>query len=98
MTTFEEADYRHLLVVAKSDTSYKPFVRDKLMLSIYDSLRHRKTAVDDASSLTTTIIAKLAKNCSEGRISRLQLVNTASECLKRFDKAAAVYYKAYYAK
>ena len=95
MTTLEEANYSGLWMVAK-DKNIKPFDRDKLFLSIYDSLKHRKTAISDANGITSTIIAKLAKNCSDGRIEHQKLIDITTSCLKNFDKPALVHYQAYY--
>lgn len=99
ITTFEEPNYTQLWVVI-DDRSGKlsPFIRERLFLSLYDSLRHRRTAVTDASGLTATTMAKVAKSCSDGRIERKNLIDIALACLKRFDKAASVYYQAYYSK
>lgn len=95
-TTVEEADYSRLWLIAGLKGRLSPFLRDKLFLSVYDSLRHRKTAIQDASALTSTIIAKIAKASTDGQIDRQKLIDTALACLKRFDKTAAVHYKAYY--
>ena len=95
-TTIEEPDYSRLWVFKDKSNRLSPFLRDRLFLSMYDSLKHRKAAVSDASAITATVVAKLAKSRSDGQIERQKLINTALDCLKRFDKVAAVHYKAYY--
>ena len=74
----------------------QPFLRDKLFASIYDSLRHRKTALNDATALTDTVIAKVLGLISDGRIEGTVITQQTSAILKRFDQAAAVHYAAYH--
>lgn len=83
-------------VVSDARGKISPFRRDKLYLSVYDSLRHRKTAISDSEGLTATIIARLARLPSKGQLDRKDLIDTTLTSLKRFDKAAAVHYQAYY--
>ena len=96
ITSIEQADYAKLWVVSNNKGYLKPFKRDKLFLSIYDSLRHRKTSLSDSESLTTTVISKLAKLTSNGQMTREDIVDTTLTCLKHFDKAAGVHYHAYH--
>ncbi len=72
----------------------KPFSRDKLFLSLYDSCRHRKTALSDAQGLTETIINKLPPRVRDGTIGRKDIIGVAQVALNRFDRAASVYYAA----
>ena len=73
------------------------FNRDQLFMSIYDSVRHRPTALKDATSLTETVIGRLiAKQDRPGVITRDQIVTTAHELLKRYDKSAATAYLAFH--
>lgn len=94
-TTHEQIDLSRSLVI-KTSNAYEPFLRDKLWLSIYDSLKHRKTATHDATELTTTIISKLFDLIENAQIDSLFIAGVAYSVLKRFDKAAAVHYQAYY--
>jgi len=75
-----------------------PFNRDQLFVSIFESCKHRPTALQDAASLTATVISKLASsNAAEpGVITRDQLVQSVHQLLKRFDPAAATYYASYH--
>jgi len=97
ITSIEQADYSKTWMIydAQKD-KLSPFIRDRLFISIYDSLRHRRTAIQDANAITATIIAKLAKISSESQIDKTKLIATAHNCLKHFDRAAAVHYQAYY--
>lgn len=65
-------------------------------MSVYDSLKHRKTALNDATALTDTIISKLYAHVDTGRLQSRQIINVAHNVLKRFNKAAAIYYEAYH--
>lgn len=94
-TTLEKPDHATTLTV-KTNTRYKPFVRDKLWLSIYDSLKHRKTALIDATALTDTVIAHIYSSTTSGSIDQEVLANVVQSILQRFDKAAATYYLAYH--
>ena len=79
------------------DKSLIPFTRDKLFLSIYKSSEHRKTAVDDASALTDTVIAKLIRSSRVSVIPAHTLALLVYETLKNFDHASAVQFAAYHA-
>ena len=94
-TTSENVDLSKSLVVLHGKT-LQPFSRDKLYLSVNDSLKHRKTATSDATSLTDTIISHLDAYALSGSIKNIDIAQTALLTLKRFDKAAATHYQAYH--
>ncbi|HUP26343.1 MAG TPA: hypothetical protein VM124_01695 [Candidatus Limnocylindrales bacterium] len=94
-TTLEKPDLPTALAVIHSN-DYRPFLRDKLFLSVYESLKHRKTALSDATALTDTIVGQLYPCIKNGGIKRGQIIATASEVLHRYDKAAASHYNAYH--
>ena len=73
------------------------FSLDKLYLSLYESLKHRRSAIEDASALTTTITGKLSSKYSSPKIPKQELIDLVAGVLKRFNKPAHVYYIAYYA-
>ena len=73
-----------------------PFSRDKLLLHIYESCRHRKTAIADAAALTDVIIADLLRLRHGGVLERSQIVEMAHALLHRFDQTAATVYAAYH--
>ncbi len=94
-TTSEIPDLAKSLVVVRGKTMC-PFSRDKLYLSLYDSLKHRKTATSDATGLTDTIISHMYPLVLSGSISSTDIVEIALQVLRHFDKAAATYYQAYH--
>lgn len=98
-TTHETPDYTSALVVRglESNKLY-PFSREKLFLSLYQSLGHRKDAINSSTALTSTIIGRLInkKYVSDGAISTASISKVAHEVLKRFEPLAATTYKAYH--
>ena len=95
-TSVEAADLSGSIVVRHAHSPVQPFNRDKLFVSLYRALGHRKTAVDDAGALCDTIVAKLLHGEAQASISPADIVKTAHTVLKRFDEAAAVQYAAYH--
>ena len=93
-TSVESADYAAAWRVQSKTTVLEPFKRDKLFLSVYKACEHRKTALNDASGLTDTIMAKLLPFTQNGVIKRTQIIETAQVALNRFDRAASVFYAA----
>jgi len=83
------------LLVKNEAGAIDHFVREKLLLSIYDSLKHRKNSISDSIAITDTIVAKLISKPSTPLIERNVLINISHEVLANFDKPAAVHYLAY---
>ncbi len=73
-----------------------PFARDRLLLDIYESCRHRKTAIPDAAGLTDLVVAEVLRLKHGGVLERSQVVQTAHGMLSRFDQTAATVYAAYH--
>ena len=96
-TTNEVTDYSGSIAVRDYNGALAPFLRDKLLLSLYASLQHRKTAAQDAASLTDTVISRLLAQSQRSVIEDRSIVNTAYLVLLRFDKVAAVHYEAFHA-
>jgi transcriptional repressor NrdR len=94
-TTIEATDTTQALRLRRK-TRLEPFSRDTLLLSVYDSLKHRRTASTDATGLTTTILGLLYPLATETVIERDVVVELVTQVLKRFDKAAAVHYQAFH--
>lgn len=65
-------------------------------MSVYDSLRHRKSALMDATSLTATIVSNMYDLADNGVIERDAVVTVTNTVLERFDKIAAIHYKAFH--
>ncbi len=94
-TTNEEAVLKDYWSIRTKSGALKAFNADKLYISIYNSLQHRQTAIDEARELTNTNINKLlAKNSSIINIDKL--LNEVYTSLNNFDKTSATYFKAYY--
>ena len=73
-------------------------MKENLYISIFNSCKHRTSAIMDAKGLTDTIIGKLIKLNLGAEISAQDLGKVAHNVLLHFDKVAAVYYEAYYLK
>lgn len=95
VTTIERTDLETAVTVVDKKAS-RPFSRDKLLISIFESCKHRKTAQKDASSLTDTILGRLYPLISAGAISKDDIRETTGRVLARFDEAAGVHYRAYH--
>jgi transcriptional regulator NrdR family protein len=83
-------------VVFRNSSALEPFSREKLLLSVYEALRHRKTAISDATALCDTIWSKTYLHITDGAIQRDDLVRITADILKRFDKAGATVYLAFH--
>jgi transcriptional regulator NrdR family protein len=97
-STEELPDYDVSLVVKGLDGKLYPFSRDKLFLSLHNSLGHRKDALESATQLTATVIGKLlrSKKAPDGVLAIQHLAQAGYLTLKRFDPLAANTYKAYH--
>lgn len=95
-TTNEVTDYGGSIAVRNHRGALTPFSRDKLLLSLYASLQHRKTAAQDASSLSDTVISRVLTQSQHSVIDDRNIVNTVYLVLLRFDKVAAVHYEAFH--
>lgn len=97
-TTFTSVEAIDLAgnITVKDAKALRPFQRDKLFISVYDSLKHRKTALQDATGLTDTVISKLMPSMKDAVLSKTDIIIITTDVLKRFDKAAATFYTAYH--
>ena len=94
-TTREVAQYELTWLVRRKG-SLAPFNRDKLLLSIFTSCRHRPSALEDASALTETVMNKLLFTANNGVLEASAVASTVQVALNRFDKAASVHYQAFH--
>ncbi|HTE58563.1 MAG TPA: hypothetical protein VK694_07535 [Verrucomicrobiae bacterium] len=94
-TTLEAVDVSQALRLRRGK-HFEPFSRDRLLLSVHDSLKHRKTATEDASALTGTIMSHLYPHITDASLDREILVKTSTDVLGRFDKVAATHYQAFH--
>lgn len=91
-TSVEASESRSAYRVSK-DNSILELQTETLLISLYEALRHRKSAVTDAAALRDTILQQLlARN--QAIIPTSEIKITALQVLGRFDKTAAAVYKA----
>lgn len=83
-------------ITVRDPSGLAPFVRDKLLLSIYESLKHRKAALADATGLTDTIISTLQPLMKEAVVFKSDIATASLKALHNFDKVAATHYKAFH--
>ena len=95
-TTHELASYEGSWRVKTESGKLIPFNKNKLFLSLYKSLEHRKTAMEDASALTETTLGKLQSSTQDGLVVATDIIKTAQTILKHFDTAASVHYAAFH--
>lgn len=95
-TTEERPQYELSWTVKTKTGSHEPFSRDKLLLSLYRSLQHRKSALYDAGELTQTVMDRLRAGIADGRIDGRAIAETAQVALNRFDKVAGTHYIAFH--
>jgi transcriptional regulator NrdR family protein len=94
-STLEAVDTEQAVHVLTNKGS-AAFSRDKLLISIYESLKHRKTALTDATALTNTIWGKLQLLIDNATLLREQVIEVTATTLEHFDEAAAVHYRAFH--
>ena len=95
-STEEVAQYAAAWMVLDRAGHIRPFQRDKLFVSIYNSCQHRRSALGDATALTDTVIQKLVAQDRDGLITGSLLLQTVQVALNRFDMAASTYYAAFH--
>jgi len=95
-TTTERPELQQSLLVRTASGALLPFNRDKLFISIYTSLGHRKDPTSDSTAITSTITALTLKTAKNAVIEASQLSATAQQTLSRFDSVAGVHYAAYH--
>lgn len=96
-TSTESVDYPKSLMLEMPNKSLRPFVKEKLFLSLYKSCEHRTSAVDDAVALTDTVVSKIIRSGTKSVVPAEQLAKLVHETLQHFDTASAVQFGAYHA-
>lgn len=94
-TSVEAIDPTANLLFQRDRKRTEPFSRDTLYISVYEACRHRKNAPEDARHLTDTIIKQL-QGVKSHIVRRHHIVTVVTGVLERFDRAAAVQYRAYH--
>ena len=83
-------------MVSATSKHLEPFLRDKILVSIYSCLTHKTTAITDAISLSNTVISSIISDNTKGMISSNDIFEITYTTLKRFDEPASVYYRAHH--
>ena len=97
-TSRELPDIALSISVSQKNGQISPFSTDKLLISVFKSLTHRKHPVEDARGITSTIVETIYTTQKNGIINMGSLRDLASETLKRFDHASYVHYNAHHYK
>ena len=95
-TTQERVDFAASVTFVGAKGTLNPFSREILLQSLYESLKHRSDALTEALHLTDTVIGQLLPHVSNARLARDDVARVSYQVLQRFDKAAAVTYRAYH--
>ena len=95
-TTIEFHDPAQTWLIKDPSGLSANFISEKLFLSIYESLKHRPSALLDAKHLTQTVINKLSRTTKNGLIDSRQITKTVTVSLNRFDKAACTHYLSFH--
>lgn len=96
-TTNETANLETSLNFAGNSGRPQPFSHAALLVSVYESCKHRPDAPAYAAEVTKAITGKLISSL-QGRstVNRSQLIDLTVATLKHFDKTAATVYAAYH--
>ncbi len=95
-TTQERVDLTASVAFIAKDGQVHPFMRETLLQSLYESLKHRPKALAEALDLTDTVINLLLPKLEHGGLPRSLVIKASQQVLKRFDPAAATSYAAYH--
>jgi transcriptional regulator NrdR family protein len=95
-TTHEKIDLSGTIAVRNNAGELTHFSRDALLVSVYESCKHRPHALEDAAALVQTIIAALQSAATNGVLEKSRIAFVAHTTLSRFDRAAANVYAAYH--
>ena len=95
-TTHETADLSSSFVVRISRKDIRPFHKDALFISVYESLKHRESALEDARALLQTIIGHLIPTADHGQLTPEVIAVITHEVIERFDQTAGTVYAAYH--
>lgn len=95
-STVEAPDMELSITVKQIDGSLTPFLRDQIFVSVYDSLKYRKSALTDATGLTDTVLSNLYSLAEQSILDRDVIVTIVTTVLERYDSTAATHYKAFH--
>lgn len=95
-TSIEAIDPTKHLMFQGRQKALQPFSRNKLYISVYEACKHLNSAPDDSEALTDTIIIQLLGAKHSATVRRHHIVTVALGVLERFDRTAALQYRAYH--
>lgn len=95
VSTTETINYESALRVKLTNGNLATFDPNILMISIYESAKHRSDPIKDAHELTRTITNKLLAK-SQPIIGANDILETTLNTLKNFDSVASVHYSAFH--
>lgn len=94
-TTNERPDLTVSIKIRGGSGKFKAFSEDKLFISIYECLSHKKNSLRASKSLTNTVLGRILP-LKGGDLKTSALAEETYRVLRRYDKAAALIYKARY--
>lgn len=94
-STKEKPDLSLSISVKNKAGQEEPFSEDKLLMSVFVCLTHRKDALEASRALSDTI-TRLLFPLKSNAIESTEIKAAVLKVLKRFDGAAATYYKAHH--
>ncbi len=94
-STREKPDLSLSVTVRKETGQSEPFSEDKLLVSIYGCLTHRKDALEASRALSENTIRLLLPS-KTGLMESTEIRSAVLKILRRFDRAAYTYYLAHH--
>ncbi len=95
-TTVETVNYGSLFIYKSPGIPIEPFSEAKLLISVYEACKHRKSPEEDAKHLTDTIMYRLFASSPGTTVQRNLVIKNALAALRQFDKVASVQYEAFH--
>lgn len=95
-TSLERVSLETAIGVRNTAGGYEPFNENKLLIDVFECLKHRQDALQDAEAITNTILGRLYKYIDAATVSREHIITATREVLARFDTVAAALYDAYH--
>ena len=95
-TTRELPDYALSIAVQHRNGQISPFMADKVFVSVFKSMTHRKDPTCDSRGITDTVIDRICNQQDNGIIKKESLRRVIADILQRFDDVAYVSYVAHH--
>jgi transcriptional regulator NrdR family protein len=93
-TSIEAISLENSIRVSDSK-ALEPFMKEKLFMSVYESLKHKQKPLQDARDVTETICSKLMRqHIQAATLDRQVIISVATEILRRYDSLAGMHYQA----